>query len=148
MKRMILFLLSVVSVATTLSAQDVRGVPLGITMSKERIVHTFGIPDDYISSDSGDLGLDERFYYGQNVLIFDNSNFIGFVIGDDRWPVLLTILPEGVKVGDSIDKIASLSPRPADWLGPDIVYVYLGDYKMFFYLQCSTIVTMVFEFSD
>lgn len=35
MKRMILFLLSVVSVATTLSAQDVKGVPLDITMSRD-----------------------------------------------------------------------------------------------------------------
>lgn len=148
MKKIILCLLSVVFVTTTISAQDVKGVSVDLTLSKDGVVKIFGVPDKYESFDSGDLGLDERFHYGPNVLIFNDSNFIGFVIVDDRWPVLTTAFASGVRVGDSINKIASLSPKPADWIDSDVLYVPFGDYMMFFHTESGRIVKMSFEFTD
>ena len=108
-----LFVISITILLLTtinMSAQDIEGVAIGTAMTKNEVIAKFGESDQYSDSDAGDLCIDERSHYEENLLIFNNSEFIGFAVSDNRWRILTNDINGGVRVGDQFSKIEILKP--------------------------------------
>ena len=143
-----LFVISITILLLTtinLSAQDIEGVAIGTTMTKNEVIAKFGEPDQHSYSDADDLGIDERYHYEENLLIFNNSEFIGFVVSDNRWRVLTNVVDGGVRVGDQFSKIEFLKPEVATWIDNETYYVPRGDYYLFFKISSGIIREIDFE---
>lgn len=145
-----IFLLILKSLA--LFAQDVNGVSMGSIMTKEQVVEQFGQPDSYICSKSVDNGTDIIYGYGVgvisyiNVLSFNNDEFIGFSISDNRWPVLVHMIEGGVRVGDPLSRLDSLNPQEATWLEKGTYYIPVGDFPVLIYTEQGLIKTIEFSY--
>ena len=148
MNRFIMLISVFVFCSPILSAQDVAGIKVGTKMSKRQVIAKFGLPDNYSCSDAGELGVDEIYYYGENSLSFNNNEFIGFFISDKKWPVLVSWIDGGIRVGEPLSSISSLNPQKAGWLGPDVYFVPNGDFPIFFRLKSGVICEISFEFTN
>ncbi len=118
MKKFILLLIFLFTSAVSF-AQDVEGVEIDSVMTYNQIVAKFGEPTRYWSHET-EFGLDEEFYYDENLLYFGWGNkFLNFYISSNQFRVLTKDIEGGIKVGDLLSKMENCKygmPKLADWL--------------------------------
>ena len=116
MKKMIFYL--VLTIATCclsmgqevdmmLYNRDVNGVEIGDTLNYDQVVLLFGDPSYYNENDSGDLGVNKHYYYGENCFHFKDDVFIGFCLFDASFAALTNHIEGGLKVGDTLSRLDS-----------------------------------------
>ena len=113
MKRMILCAAAAL-VAVAVSAQevdimlyrrDVNGVEIGDTLTRSQVYSVFGVPSRYEYDDTGDLGVNEYYYYGESFLEFKNNIFIGFCLRNSHFSAFTCHIEGGLHVGDKLQKL-------------------------------------------
>ena len=82
--------------------RDINGIEIGDTLKYDQVVLQFGEPSNYYEYDSGDLGVDKRYIYGENSFHFNDDVFIGFSIHDSTFAALTNHIEGGLKVGDKL----------------------------------------------
>ena len=85
--------------------RDINGVEIGDTLKYDQVVLQFGEPSNYYEHDSGDLGVDKRYIYGENSFHFNDDVFIGFSIHDSTFAALTNHIDGGLKVGDKLSRL-------------------------------------------
>lgn len=102
----IIFSIALVLIACGFSyAQDLRGIDIGTVLNYEQVISIFGEPSRYQESDSGDLGIDKYYHYGENYLHFNDDVFIGFHLRDSGFLAFTTDIEGGLKVGDNLSRL-------------------------------------------
>lgn len=82
--------------------RDVNGVEIGDILKYHQVVLIFGDPSYYNENDSGDLGVNKHYYYGENCFHFKDDEFIGFSLFDASFAALTNHIESGLKVGDKL----------------------------------------------
>ena len=87
------------------SAQDLNGVKINAVMNCEQVISKFGEPSKYAERDSGDLGVDKYYYYGESYLHFNDDKLVGFCLRDPAFLALTADVDGGLKIGDSLSRL-------------------------------------------
>ncbi len=128
-------------------AQDVNGIDIYTKMAKPDVIAIMGEPTKYKYYDSQDNGVDEWYYYNEDLLEFNEGILIGFSIKTDRFPVMTKDVDGGIRVGDNISKLEQLKPYYGRKGDEDFYSVLCGDdYVVKFYAK-GNIITYV-SFTD
>jgi len=84
----------------------VNGIFIGGTYTKAQVQAKWGIPTKYWSGTS-EFGLDEEYYYSNNLFRFSDSGiFVEFIIKTSGF--LVYPARGGIKVGDNISRIQAI----------------------------------------
>ena len=97
--------LSAQEVDMMLYKRDVNGVEIGDTLTKSQVYSVFGVPSRYKYYDTGDLGVNETYYYGESFLDFKDNVFIGFCLRDSHFSAFTCHIEGGLHVGDPLRKL-------------------------------------------
>ena len=87
---------------------SVNGIEVFSKLTKNEVFEIFGQPDEYKRQDSGDNGVDERYYYGENMLHFNENFLYEVTICDNRFIVKLYGLERNIAIGDNISALEPL----------------------------------------
>lgn len=121
-------------------AQDIDGIDIGDTITKEQMIAKFGKPDSYSEND-GEFGIDRDFMYGQTWIQAIDNKLESFVICDERFKILSKYIPTGVRVGDKLSKLNGSKygppPQRADWLAWEDYFISPGGDKYEIYVHFS-----------
>ena len=75
---------------------------------KDSVIAKLGQPDNYYSNKS-EFGLNEEYYFGENMLHFSEDGlFSGFALLDRRFAIFSSFVSGGIRVGDSVNKFQQL----------------------------------------
>ncbi len=94
---------------------SVNGIEVFSKLAKNEVFEKFGQPDEYERQDSGDNGVDERYYYGENMLHFNENFLYEVTICDNRFIVKLYGLERNIAVGDKISALEPLIVEKMTW---------------------------------
>ena len=97
--------LSAQDVDMMLYRRDVNGVEIGDTLTRSQVYSVFGVPSRYEYDDTGDLGVNEYYYYGESFLEFKNNIFIGFCLRNSHFSAFTCHIEGGLHVGDKLQKL-------------------------------------------
>lgn len=132
-------------------AQDIDGIDIGDTITKEQMIAKFGNPDSY-SENNGEFGKDRDYMYGQTWIQTIDNKLENFVICDKRFKVLSKYIPTGVRVGDKLSKLNGSKygpPQRADWLAWEDYFINLGGDKyeiyVHFYVENGIIISISYN---
>lgn len=76
---------------------------------KDSVIAKLGQPDKY-SSNKSEFGLNEEYYFGENMLHFSEDGvFSGFALLDRRFAIFSSFVPGGIRVGDPVSKFQQMS---------------------------------------
>jgi hypothetical protein len=76
---------------------------------KDSVIAKLGQPDKY-SSNKSEFGLNEEYYFGENMLHFSEDGvFTGFALLDRRFAIFSSFVPDGIRVGDQVSKFQQMS---------------------------------------
>jgi len=151
-----MFILTFISTSSTsvLCAQqrpslDVSGLKIGSIYNYSSVTGKFGQPTSYWSGMSED-GLDEEYYFGTNLLRFqENGMFSGFVLEDNRFAIYTSLLNGGIKVGDQVNKFQLLGFGYLELQANGTYYFKgIGDIRFEIKHSNGTITMMLFSIPD
>ena len=148
MKTILILLSSFLFFSLNIHAQDVAGVHVGSRMTKAQVIEKFGEPEEYDISDSymDEEAKYEVYDYGHgNWLAFVDECLYDFYVRTSRWPVLLSMIEGGIEIGDPFSKLASLNPKPADWIDNSTYYIPCGDFPLLITVKDGIITGVSFE---
>lgn len=103
---------------------DVKGVPIGATVSESDILDKFGKPTRTELQD-GEDGTLVWYYYGDSYLLFENGTFIEFTICDSQLQIMTRYFSGGIRVGDDISVFQNFEHGDLVLVNED-----LGRYKL------------------
>lgn len=76
---------------------------------KDSVIAKLGQPDKY-SSNKSEFGLNEEYYFGENMLHFSEDGvFSGFALLDRRFAIFSSFVPGGIRVGDQVSKFQQMN---------------------------------------
>jgi len=76
---------------------------------KDSVIAKLGQPDKY-SSNQSEFGLNEEYYFGENMLHFSEDGvFSGFALLDRRFAIFSSFVSGGIRVGDPVIKFQQMS---------------------------------------
>jgi len=128
---------------------DLNGYLFSGVQTKDSIVLYFGKPDKYRSVMS-ELGLDEEFSYGKNIIrLGENGNAYAFGVFDKRFAVYTFATKGGIRVGDSVSKIIQLGFGELKFVSSDLFYFWnIGDFPLMVYHKSGIITSLHFAVSS
>ena len=109
---MTIFVLSIADISKAQSNSvflNLENLILYKVYQKDSVFTKLGQPDHY-KSHTSEFGLNEEYEYGINVIMFsENGKFSGFALLDSRFAIFSSLIPGGIRVGDSVSKFQQLS---------------------------------------
>lgn len=113
--KIVLLALLIIGFANISEGQE-KGYPLDLdklilykVYQKDSVIAKLGQPDKY-SSNKSEFGLNEEYYFGENMLHFSEDGvFSGFALLDRRFAIFSSFVPGGIRVGDQVSKFQQMN---------------------------------------
>lgn len=113
--KIVLLALLMIGFANISEGQE-KGYPLDLdklilykVYQKDSVIAKLGQPDKY-SSNKSEFGLNEEYYFGENMLHFSEDGvFSGFALLDRRFAIFSSFVPGGIRVGDQVSKFQQMN---------------------------------------